>query len=121
MAASALRRFCGTCCNGKFRLLRVHRSNDNESLRTNTHPLKWTGSLNSLSRRLDQGVFQYPNLLSNGSPHHGIEPNRDSRLSGSWRHDRTSPGFTEIVLPFHLRFLDDAGAEPTDPPARRPV
>src|SRR6266851_896093 len=73
MAASALRRSCGTCCNGKFRLLRVHRSSDNESLRTNTHPLKWTGSLNSLSRRLDQGVFQYPNLLSNGSTHHCLE------------------------------------------------
>src|SRR6266849_3081367 len=73
MAASALRRSCGTCCNGKFRLLRVHRSSDNESLRTNTHPLKWTGSLNSLSRRLDQGVFHCPNLLSNGSTYDCLE------------------------------------------------
>src|SRR6266851_3740406 len=63
MAESALRRSCGRCCNGKFRLLGVHRSSDNESLRTNTHPLKWTGSLNSLSRRLDPGFFHCPNLL----------------------------------------------------------
>src|SRR5713101_7139506 len=73
MAKSALRRSCGTCCNGKFRLLRVHRSSDNESLRTNTHPVKWTGSLDSLSRRLDQGVFHCPNLLSNGSTYSCFE------------------------------------------------
>src|SRR5713101_8394287 len=73
MASSALRRSCGTCCNGKFRLLRVHRSSDNESLRTNTHRLKWTGSLNSLSRRLDPYFFNCPNLLPDGSTHHGLE------------------------------------------------
>src|SRR6266851_8741308 len=73
MAASALRRSCGTFCNGKFRLLRVHRSCDSESLRTNTHPLNWTGSLNSLSRRLGQGVFHCPNLLSNGSTYDCFE------------------------------------------------
>src|SRR5216683_3582668 len=73
MASSALRRSCGTCCNGKFRLLRVHRSSDNESLHTNTHPLKWTGSLNSLSRRLDQGVFHCPNLLPDRPTDHCFE------------------------------------------------
>src|SRR5690349_12959237 len=142
MAVSALRRSCGTSYNGRFRLLRVHRSSDNESLRTNTHPQKWTGSLNSLSRRLDQSVFHRPDLLTNGSTydcfearaadvlkqsvvdqglivaaaraiHRGlkmldnvvIEPNRDSRLSRSWGHHRTSPGVPEIVLPFHRIFL----------------
>src|SRR6266852_5988184 len=73
MAESALRRSCGTCCNGKFRLPRVHRSSDNESLHTSTRPPKWTGSLNSLSPRLDQGVFHCPNLLSNGSTYDCLE------------------------------------------------
>src|SRR5712692_8556662 len=142
MAASALRRSCGTCCNGKFRLQRVHRSSDNEFLRTNTHPLKWTGSLNSISRRLDQGVFHWPYLLAYRSTydcleagaadvlaqcvvdqglivaatraiHHGlkmldniiVEANRDSSLSRSWGHHRTSPGLAEIVLSFHVCLL----------------
>ena len=130
------------CGNGKFRLLRVHRSSDNESPRRNTHPLKWIGSLNSPSRRFDQGSFDCRNLLSDRSTYNCfeasaadvfaqcvvdqrlrvaasraiqrglkildnviVETNRDSRLSRSWRHHRTSPGVPEIVLPFHLCML----------------
>src|SRR6266403_891481 len=34
-----------------------------------------------------------------------VEPNRDSCLAGSRRHDRTSTGLAEIVLSFHLCLL----------------
>src|SRR5579864_5212526 len=71
MAVSALRRSCGTSYNGKFRLLRVHRSSDNESLRTNTHPLMWIGSLNSLS--LDATSLICADLLPDRATHYCFE------------------------------------------------
>jgi hypothetical protein len=63
---------------------------------------------------VDQGLI----VATSRAVHHSlkmldniiVEPNGDSSLSRSRGHDRTAPSLAEIILPFHLYFLDHTGA-----------